>query len=71
MNRLDTRLDGVVVSGLKAGEVWRIMVCASDQGEATRKTEKMVVTRSRRDGLFLNPHYQSFEIISTSRLEKK
>ncbi|MCK4236899.1 MAG: hypothetical protein KAX38_07250 [Candidatus Krumholzibacteria bacterium] len=66
MDRLNVRLDGVAVSRLRAGEVWRIMVGAGNRDEALLWIEKMVVTRSRREGLFLNPHYQRFEIISSA-----
>jgi hypothetical protein len=29
----------------------------------------MLVSRSRREGLLLNPHYQQYEIIATTRVE--
>jgi hypothetical protein len=28
----------------------------------------MLVSRSRREGLLLNPHYQTYEILATTRL---
>jgi len=67
--RLNSRLKGVEVSGMKAGEIWRMIVGAEDGKEAARKVESMAVTRSRREGLLLNPHYQSFEIIAVRPLD--
>ena len=68
-SRLNARLDGAVVSRMKAGETWRLMVRASGEKDAVRKVEEMAVTRSRRDGLLLNPHYQSFEMIGTRAIQ--
>ena len=36
----------------------------------SRTVERMLVSRSRREGLLLNPHYQTYEIIATTRLER-
>ncbi|MBN1164223.1 MAG: hypothetical protein JXB45_06570 [Candidatus Krumholzibacteriota bacterium] len=66
--RLQTRLPGVTVRGMKAGEVWRILVRSKDKEEAVRLVEEMAVTRSRREGLLLNPHYQRHEIMRTTDL---
>lgn len=62
-SRLNARLDGVKVTGMKAGEVWRILVMASSEEEAAGKVKEMAVTRSRREGLLLNPHYQKYEFL--------
>jgi hypothetical protein len=67
--RLNARLKGVVVSNMKCGEVWRLVVSAPDERAALAAAEKMLVSRSRREGLLLNPHYQSFEILATTRLD--
>ncbi len=66
--RLNGRLKGVAVSNMKCGEVWRLVVSAPDEGSALAAAEKMLVSRSRREGLLLNPHYQTWEILATTRL---
>lgn len=63
-DRLNTRLESAQVTGVVAGEVWRVLVCAESEREAIDKVEAMAVTRSRRQGLLLNPHYQRFEILA-------
>jgi hypothetical protein len=68
-SRLNARLDGAKVTGMKSGEVWRILVRAEDVEEAARKVEEMAVTRSRKHGLLLNPHYQAFEFIGTAEID--
>ncbi len=68
-SRLNARLAGAKVTGMKSGEVWRILVRAEDAEEAARKVEEMAVTRSRQHGLLLNPHYQAFEFIGTAEID--
>ena len=68
-SRLNSRLAGAKVTGMKSGEVWRILVMAEDAEEAVRKVEGMAVTRSRQHGLLLNPHYQAFEFIGTAEID--
>lgn len=70
-DRLNGRLDGVFVSEMRAGLVWRMIVRADSKDDAAEKVQKMAVTRSRREGLLLNPHYQEFEIISTLNLSER
>jgi hypothetical protein len=67
-SRLNSRLDGVRVTGIVAGEVWRVIIEAESEKEAVRKVEGIALTRSRREGLLLNPHYQRLEILSAGRL---
>ncbi len=67
--RLNSRLKDVTISGMKAGEVWRIIVKAENGKEAADKVESMAVTRSRREGLLLNPHFQRFEAIAVKPLD--
>ena len=64
MNRLNARLKKAQVTDIVAGEVWRITLLADDLNSARDEIENMVVTKSRRKGLLLNPHYQRYEIIS-------
>ena len=64
--RLNARLENVQVTGLVAGEVWRILLEAGNEKEAEQKVERIAVTTSRREGLLLNPHYQRLEILSTA-----
>lgn len=67
--RLNGKLNGVGVSGMKAGEIWRVIVGAESEGQAGDILEKMTVTRSRREGLLLNPHYQQYEIIGIHKVK--
>ncbi|MBN2183889.1 MAG: hypothetical protein JW746_01025 [Candidatus Krumholzibacteriota bacterium] len=66
VSRLESRLKGTKVSGMKVGEVWRLIVNASGDEDAVRKAENMAVTRSRREGVLLNPHYQTSELVGIS-----
>jgi phosphoribosylformylglycinamidine (FGAM) synthase PurS component len=68
--RLGSRLRGVAVSNLRFGDVWRLIVAAPSRERALADIERMVVSRSRREGLLLNPHYQKYEIIATAPLAK-
>jgi hypothetical protein len=68
LDRLNARLDGVRVTQLQAGEVWRLLIRAKDAEDAAGKAQELAVTRSRREGLLLNPHYQEYEIISAIRI---
>ena len=68
-DRLNARLKGVAVSNMKCGEAWRLVVSAPDERAALAAAEKMLVSRSRREGLLLNPHYQTYEILATTRLD--
>jgi hypothetical protein len=68
LDRLNTRLDGVRIAHLVAGEVWRLLIRAPGAAEAGERARELAVTRSRREGLLLNPHYQTYEFISTIRL---
>jgi hypothetical protein len=63
-DRLNGRVRNVRVSRMKAGEVWRIIVSAGSVEEALRSIERIAVTRSRREGLLFNPHYQTCELVS-------
>jgi hypothetical protein len=67
--RLNARLRGVAVSHMKCGEVWRLVVSAPVERAALEAAERMLVSRSRREGLLLNPHYQTYEILATTRLD--
>ena len=65
-DRLNTRLESVQATGVVAGEVWRVLVRAKSERDAIERVEAMAVTRSRRQGLLLNPHYQRFEILAVA-----
>ncbi len=67
--RLNGRLRGVTVSNVKCGEVWRLVVIAASRDEALAEVDRMLVSRSRREGLLLNPHYQRYEIIGARQLQ--
>ena len=69
--RLNARLSEAKITGIRSGEVWRILVRAGDPEEAARKVEEMAVTRSRKRGLLLNPHYQAYELIATVEIGGK
>lgn len=67
--RLNARLRNVEVTDLGAGEVWRILLRAGSREEAYEEVKRMVVTRSRREGLLINPHYQDYEILPSFERE--
>lgn len=67
-DRLNGLMSGVTVSEMKAGEVWRIIVSARNGAEALETAGRIAVTRSRREGLLLNPHYQRLELIAAVSL---
>jgi hypothetical protein len=62
--RLNARLESVEATGVVAGEVWRMLVRAGSERDAIDLVESIAVTRSRQQGLLLNPHYQRFEILA-------
>lgn len=68
-DRLNVRLESAKVTGVVAGEVWRVVIRAGSEKEAIEKVEAMAVTRERRGGLLLNPHYQRLEILSARQLK--
>jgi len=68
MDRLNGRLKGSKVTDIIAGEVWRITVKSGDIEKAASIVDGMVVTRSRREGLLMNPHYQRYEVIASKEL---
>jgi hypothetical protein len=67
--RLNARLKGVTVSNMKCGEMWRLVVSAPDERQALAAGGGMRVWRARREGRLLNPHYQTYEILATTRLD--
>lgn len=69
--RLNGRLNGVEVVDLKAGEVWRLIVRAASANEASERVERMLITRSRKQGLLLNPHYQKYELLASIQIGRK
>ncbi|MDZ7860856.1 MAG: hypothetical protein U5O15_09395 [Candidatus Krumholzibacteriota bacterium] len=70
-DRISGRLDDISISEMRAGLVWRLIIEADSSSEAEKKAREISVTRSRREGLLLNPHYQDFEIISTVSLSER
>lgn len=66
--RINARLRGVSVSEMKYGEVWRMVIAAPNSSEALLAADRMLVSRARREGLLINPHYQQYEILATWEL---
>ena len=66
--RLASRLGGIALSNVRFGEVWRLIVAAPSREAALGDVERMLVSRSRREGLLLNPHYQHYKIIAAAEL---
>jgi hypothetical protein len=62
--RLNSRLQDVAVASLVYGELWRLLVKAPTGDAALEQVERMLVSRSRREGLLLNPHYQRYRIMA-------
>ncbi|MFO7916160.1 MAG: hypothetical protein R6U43_10805 [Candidatus Krumholzibacteriales bacterium] len=61
--RLSSRAERIDITGVKPGQVWRLILRAESGDQASRLVEEIAVTRSRKEGLLLNPHYQSHEIM--------
>ncbi|HMA75964.1 MAG TPA: hypothetical protein VKO43_01505 [Candidatus Krumholzibacteriaceae bacterium] len=70
-DRISGRPGDISISEMRAGLVWRLIIEADSRNDAEKKAEEISVTRSRRGGLLLNPHYQDFEIISTVSLSER
>ena len=66
--RLNSRADRVDITGVESGQVWRLILRAENRGEAARLVEEIAVTRSRREGLLLNPHYQRHAIMGIDKI---
>jgi len=64
--RLGPRLAGLRIESLRCGEVWRILVRAQAREAALGLVDEMALTRSRRHGLLVNPHYQRCEVIGVA-----
>jgi phosphoribosylformylglycinamidine (FGAM) synthase PurS component len=52
---------GETVREVVAGTLWTIVLQADDE-EARRAAEEITVTKSRTEGLLMNPHYQDCEM---------
>lgn len=50
------------VSGLLKGVLWTLELACENDEEARRLAEEIAVTRSREQGLLLNPHFQECEV---------
>lgn len=66
-DRLNKKLNHGMVRVIEAGEVWSIKVVADAEEKAVRLVKDMLITRSRREGLLINPHYQDYRIINIYR----
>lgn len=53
---------GDVVREVVAGTLWTLVVDADDEDRARRIAEEITVTKSRSEGLLMNPHYQDYEM---------
>jgi len=67
LDRLSGRTGNISIEDVKSGQVWRLILKAGGRDRAADLVEKIAVTRSRREGLLLNPHFQEHRII---RIEK-
>ncbi|MBD3180550.1 MAG: hypothetical protein GF417_13785 [Candidatus Latescibacteria bacterium] len=66
--RLRSRVERISISQVESGEVWRVILKADSREEALELVECIAVTRSRREGLLLNPHYQSHRILGIEEI---
>ena len=48
---------------VRRGVLWRLWLPDLDSGSARRRAESIAVTRSRRQGLLMNPHAQTAEVL--------
>ncbi len=51
------------VSAVRRGILWTLLLTAASADEARDIAESITVTRSRSEGLLVNPHFQAWEII--------
>jgi hypothetical protein len=66
VERLSARLKAVTVQDVTYGEAWRLLVSAPSGDAALEHVERMLVSRSRQEGLLLNPHYQRYRIMAVA-----
>lgn len=66
--RLSSRAGRLDITGVESGQIWRLILRAGSRDQASRLVEEIAVTRSRREGLLLNPHYQSHHIIGIEKI---
>jgi hypothetical protein len=57
------RFGGGRVTGALPGLLWRMAVRARDEAGARALAEEIVVTRERRRGILVNPHYQDYAVL--------
>lgn len=69
--RLNGRADSVRIMDVSAGQVWRLILRAEDKDEASTLVNKIAVTRSRREGLLMNPHYQKMDLIGIEKIQSE
>ncbi|MFO7946648.1 MAG: phosphoribosylformylglycinamidine synthase subunit PurS [Armatimonadota bacterium] len=63
LNALQGRLGyGDVVKQVVTGTLWTLVLDVEDAADAKEITEEIAVTRSRQNGLLMNPHYQDYEM---------
>ena len=62
------RADGVRLRSLRSGTLWLLTLRAADEAEAKGLTAAIAITRSRREGLLLNPQYQEGHLLSLTEL---
>lgn len=63
LNALHGRLGyGDIVNNVSAGILWTLVLKAESQSAAEEIATKITVTKSREEGLLLNPHFQECEM---------
>lgn len=59
------------VRRLRRGMLYRLWIPASDAATARQRAEGLARTRSRHEGLLMNPHSQSLEILTVGSVEEE
>jgi len=52
------------ITEVKKYQLWFLVLNTEDKTKAERLANEILITRSRKEGLLINPHYQKTEIIS-------
>ncbi len=68
--RVEPRLAGTKLKGLKGGVLWEITLAAADESMARGALTGLAISRNRERGLLLNPHFQEGRLLSVEEVSK-
>lgn len=67
--RLERELAASPVTVSELGTRWVLALVVESEADAKAVTRDIVVTEGRDRGLLLNPNYQKYKLLSSSRIE--